>query len=307
MRYIYPDSIAAFDFWKIRHALEQVLPLEVTATGVLQNKGPPDEGKVSPLLGCFFCEERMTAFPAFHPGPTCGFFERFDYDVVQICPNCGWWVYYQQGHEETPYEESIARDSMTYASFDYTRCIHFGALRVFDKRDVEAPVEEVRRFLLAKYDQRNNIHPRLFEEVVTSVFRDMGFAAELTSYHADGGIDVILRHGDDEICVQVKRYGNKIGVEEIRAFLGAMVLKDYQEGIFVTTSDYTMGAKKAADESGTFGYAIKLVDQQRLLDYLKCTARPPYTSREDWMAAQPRLERPAFSRMKGGEYFQAMG
>ncbi|TGL21490.1 hypothetical protein EHQ47_11885 [Leptospira bourretii] len=55
------------------------------------------------------------------------------------------------------------------------------------------------------------MHP--FEDTVSSVFRDIGFFSEATTYSKDGGIDVILSDSKNRIIdIQVKRYKNKIKV-----------------------------------------------------------------------------------------------
>ena len=49
-------------------------------------------------------------------------------------------------------------------------------------------------------------------------FGDLGYRARVTAYSGDDGIDVILDGDDDKaVGVQVKRYKNRIEVDQIRS------------------------------------------------------------------------------------------
>jgi restriction system protein len=175
------------------------------------------------------------------------------------CPVCGWWCV---GKTVSLYSRSQI--------WDLTFRVD-GALRTLDLADIRLPVSEVRRYLVAKYESRFGIHPRKFEGVVASVFRSLGFDAAVTGYSRDGGIDVVLDgKAGERIGIQVKRYRNRITVEQIRAFIGALVVGGFTRGIFVTTSDYQPGVlplvRRAANKcapidlynAGTFFAALKV-------------------------------------------------
>jgi restriction system protein len=152
----------------------------------------------------------------------------------------------------------------------YTIAVDFAVLVDFDVSSLETELELCRAELLARPVARYEIHPRRLEEVVASVFRDLGFDVELTSYSADGGIDVYVRNSFGGLhAVQVKRYQASITAEQIRAFVGALVLRGVPSGVYVTTSEFTPGATEEADVSGRHGIPVELVDSERLFDYLK--------------------------------------
>lgn len=113
--------------------------------------------------------------------------------------------------------------------------------------------------------------PRLLEEVVCSVFRDLGWHARTTAYSGDGGIDVIL-DGDDgkTVGVQVKRYGQqrRIEAEQIRSLAGALVLQGHTRGVFITTSGYRSGAITTAARYGSIGRPISLLNGPQFLEAL---------------------------------------
>jgi restriction system protein len=199
--------------------------------------------------------------------------------LVKACPVCGWWNVYDVesgwGGERT--------------EFIYGTHAH---LKNLDLSNSDQPVEEVRNYLLAKYNERFTMHPRLLEETVASVFRDLGFVARVTAYQNDGGIDVILDGPDGKmIGIQVKRYKDSIKVEQVRALTGALFIGGFIKGIFVTTSSFQSGVSKAANISAIKGLPIELIDADKFLDALKITKRHGYTSYEDWKEAVGDIEK----------------
>ncbi len=138
-----------------------------------------------------------------------------------------------------------------------------------DVTDLGAPVSEIRKYLCARYDRRFSIHPRKFEEVVSSVFRDLGYDSRLTAYSKDGGIDVLLSGPHNEqIGVQVMRHRGAITVERIRAFMGALIVNECVAGVFVTTSTFQSGARNLARACENL-QPIELTDANRFLEELK--------------------------------------
>ncbi|MBC8065302.1 MAG: restriction endonuclease [Chlorobia bacterium] len=129
--------------------------------------------------------------------------------------------------------------------------------------DINAPLEEVRSYLTARYDQRFEVHPKLFEEVVASVFRDLGYRARATAYTGDDGIDVVMAlddSSDETTGVQVKRYRDAISVEQLRSLAGALLIGGHTKGVFITTSTFQSGAERTAQISKDRGYEIQLLD-----------------------------------------------
>ncbi|MCI0553880.1 MAG: restriction endonuclease [Anaerolineae bacterium] len=191
---------------------------------------------------------------------------------TQACQTCGWWNTYHQWH-------SIGGEDGAYWWMDGA----IGQLRNFDFTDLSTPFDEVSRYLIARYEARFNVHPRIFENVVASVFRNIGYETEVTAYQNDGGIDVVLRSSNNErTAIQVKRYRNRIGVEQIRGFTGALFINGITKGIFLTTSSFSRGSKTAAEQSSVRGIPIELLDAQRFYNALGIAQRPAYESYDDW-------------------------
>jgi restriction system protein len=204
--------------------------------------------------------------------------EPFQYATYGACPACGWWLI-------DKIVECTTRHNVWNMHFGAS-----GALKTLDVRNVELPLEEVRRYLTARYDSRFGVHPRKFEEVVASVFKSLGYDSHVTAYTGDGGIDAVLTDSSgSSIGIQVKRSKNRIKAEQIRAFLGALTIAGRPKGVFVTTSCYQSGARACADAATRIGTAIKLVDADRFFDLLKIAQIREFNCVEiplDWLKAK---------------------
>jgi restriction system protein len=177
---------------------------------------------------------------------------------VKVCSSCGWWA------------KSVF--GCLAGTLQRQNDIEISAKGVLKKLDPapNQPLAEVRDYLTARYEDRFDVHPRQFEEVVASVFGDLGFQTQVTGYSNDGGIDVVMNDGSEKtIGVQVKRYRARIAVSQIREFAGAMMIGDFTRGIFVTTSDFQSGATKVASLSAAKGYPIELINATQFYAALK--------------------------------------
>jgi len=206
---------------------------------------------------CMYCRTQLFRFPAesFEVSPKRLFVQ------LSICSACGWWSVYRVHQNEFP------RTSGIMESYSAT----IGCLKELDLTDISIPLSIVRQYLLAKQDAMFDVHPRVLEEVVCSIFKDFGWRARVTGYSRDNGIDVILDGNDkDTIGVQVKRYkkSRRIEAEQIRSLAGALVLGGHTKGIFITTTKYRAGAKKTAKKFKTIGIPIELLDTERFLSVL---------------------------------------
>lgn len=177
---------------------------------------------------------------------------------LHVCPDCGWW---------------IAEDRAVLPAMQWQRwVVALASAPVLEElalHDVGVPLQQVRCYLMRKFDARASMHPRLFELTVASVFGDLGYRAYATAYSNDGGIDVILEDGSGaRIGVQVKRRRDIVEVEQIRAFLGALVLGGYTRGVYVSASRFSRGAREAAHRSTRTVMPIELVDADRFFDML---------------------------------------
>ena len=203
---------------------------------------------------CIYCQTPLLRFPA----------ESFEAGVkrlfvqISICPHCGWWTVYRVHQNEYERTAGLAEG--------YSGSI--GCLKELDLTDVSTPLHDVRQYLLAKKDSAFEAHPKLFEDVVSSMFKDLGWQARVTAYSGDDGIDVILDGPNgNTIGVQVKRYKKerRIEAEQIRSLAGALLQGGHTKGIFITTSKFRKGAERTAQQLTAIGYPIEMMDAERFL------------------------------------------
>lgn len=207
---------------------------------------------------CLFCHGELECYKSSVFGTHTG--------DTKFCFTCGWWC-----RSEIQRRRDFESDSIVARHF-YSMYGACAQLRNLDIGQVDLPLTEVRAYLLAKYESRLDVHPRVLEELVATVFRDHGYLSEATAYQKDGGIDVILSKPGEKIGVQVKRYRNRIECEQIRALAGALVLGGHTSGIFVTTSKFRSGACSTASAFTARGIPIALIDADAFYDSLRISS-----------------------------------
>ena len=106
---------------------------------------------------------------------------------------------------------------------------------------------------------------RQFEHLCRHLLQSQGLAnVEVTGRSGDGGVDGhgTIRLLDMRVAFQAKRWQNHVAGDPIRAFRGS--LRQYERGIFITTSSFTPGAKEEAKKDGAI--PITLVDGEQIVD-----------------------------------------
>ncbi len=132
---------------------------------------------------------------------------------------------------------------------------------------LERETQQLRQQL---HDLLMNLDPRQFELFATKLLESVGFTdLEVTNYTGDGGID---GYGNLEMGVvrvkaafQVKRWRQNVPRPEIDRFRGA-IAGSFDQGIFITTSDFSDEAKQVSSRPGTV--AIVLINGNRIVDIL---------------------------------------
>ncbi|MFO9250755.1 HTH domain-containing protein [Legionella pneumophila serogroup 8] len=115
---------------------------------------------------------------------------------------------------------------------------------------IEQHNQQIRKAL---HERLLSMQPDEFEELISLLLGEMGFEmVEVTKYSNDGGIDVrgtlvvggVVRN---KLAVQVKRWKNNIQapvVQQVRGSLGI-----HEQGLIITTSDFSAGAIKEAAQT----------------------------------------------------------
>jgi len=121
-------------------------------------------------------------------------------------------------------------------------------------------------------DLLQSMPPERFEALITELLIQMGFdenTVSVTPYGNDGGIDVIGVYraaGLTEVnaAVQVKRWKRNVQSPTVTQLRGS--LQVHQQGIIITTSDFSSGARSEA--SAPNKTRIGLINGAELLDLL---------------------------------------
>lgn len=207
---------------------------------------------------CIWCHKELFRLDPIHSEPANS--RRKLIAQLSVCPHCGWWTAYRVHQGDHP------RTSHLFECYDGI----VGSLKEFDPADISTPIEDVRRYLQINRDRVYDLHPRVFEEVVGSVFRDHGWQVKVTAYTGDDGVDVVLTDGPRTVGVQVKKNKRekKVEAEQIRALAGALVLNGMTHGVFVTTSSYRRGALTTAERYCQRGCHLSLFDCKRFFEAL---------------------------------------
>lgn len=117
------------------------------------------------------------------------------------------------------------------------------------------------------------LDPTDFEKLVIRLLEAMGYGRLGTIEHSgksgDGGIDGIISQdplGLDRIYLQAKRYTDKpVDRPFIQGFVGALMGAQGDRGVFLTTSNFTAGARAEAERVNA---RIVLIDGRRLAELM---------------------------------------
>lgn len=95
-----------------------------------------------------------------------------------------------------------------------------------------------------------------FEKLVVKLLLKMGYgsgidnAGIVTPASHDGGIDGIIKEdqlGFSNIYIQAKKWENAVSKPDIQQFVGALSGQGAQKGLFITTANFSDGARKYAE------------------------------------------------------------
>lgn len=115
-------------------------------------------------------------------------------------------------------------------------------------------------------DALNGMSWQEFEKLVGEAFRLQGYqVTERGGDGPDGGIDLVLRKGQEKYLVQCKQWkAFSVGVSVVRELYGVMAATGAAGGFIVTSGRFTENAKAFAE-----GRNVKLIDGPRLFGLLK--------------------------------------
>lgn len=141
---------------------------------------------------------------------------------------------------------------------------------------INSAVNEINKALMDDLMlQVMKMDPYEFEILVMRILGKMGYGTEtnnvVTKKSNDEGIDGIVtedQFGFDKIYIQVKQWSadHQVGRPEIQKFLGAIAGQGGTKGLFITTSDFTSGAKDFVKKQ--LNQKIILINGTKLMEYM---------------------------------------
>ncbi len=115
-----------------------------------------------------------------------------------------------------------------------------------------------------------NMRPEQFEQLIGRLLEEIGFDdVEVTKQSGDQGIDVrgTLVVGEvmrTRMAIQAKRWKSNVDARVVQQVRGS--LRTYEQGLIITTSDFSLGARKEADHQDST--PVSLMNGEQLMDLL---------------------------------------
>ena len=92
-------------------------------------------------------------------------------------------------------------------------------------------------------DTIRDLHWRNFEELVAEAYRRQGYRVTEGGYGADGGIDLVLRKGEEIVLVQCKQWkAQKVGVSVVREMFGVLTASNASRVFIICSGKFTQQA-----------------------------------------------------------------
>jgi restriction system protein len=122
-------------------------------------------------------------------------------------------------------------------------------------------IEQHNRSIRTKLLQRlKTLQPKAFEELIGELLARIGFEEiEVTAYSKDGGIDVrgTLLVGDvirTRMAVQAKKWKQNVQSDAVQKLRGSLSI--HEQGLIITTSDFSKKAKEESSRSSATPVAL---------------------------------------------------
>lgn len=185
--------------------------------------------------------------------------ERIDRDFLMQFPEFSKWVETVESKGE-----KIERPKEAMASSEAT-----------PNEVIDAAFQRLRATLKSELlDSIRKMDPYRFESLVVDLLLAMGYggsreeAATVTQKSNDEGIDGLInedRLGLDRLYIQAKRWKDSVGRPHIQNFVGALAGQHAHKGIFITTSEFSSGAREYVEK---LPQRVILIDGSRLAELM---------------------------------------
>jgi restriction system protein len=140
--------------------------------------------------------------------------------------------------------------------------------------DPDEAVEQARREIVRRVEAEvlerlHTVDPSDFENIIAQLLEKLEYGSladgtiKVTGRSGDGGIDgecTLDRLGLYKAKFQAKRWTNQVSSKEVRDFIGGLTTERVEQGIFVTTSNFSADAVQTAQRAGK----VKLINGPEL-------------------------------------------
>lgn len=122
-----------------------------------------------------------------------------------------------------------------------------------------------------------------FEDLVDAVYRDEGWETARTRRATqDGGVDIFLRRGSEQIIIQCKHsYSKPVRANVVRELKGTLAIEGISHGILVSSGGFTNAARSTADKAG-----IELVSAYQIAERVQEIAEKPKAEESESLSGQ---------------------
>ena len=140
--------------------------------------------------------------------------------------------------------ESLAKTNgyakQYYSNVDYNN-------KISDKeRYLKGEFDKEKKEMSEQYNLNNIVTGTQFELYLVNLFKDLGYKTKHNGKAGDQGADLILKRGDYVYAVQAKYYTGKLSNTPVQEITGALKYYNVNQGVVITNSEFTPGAKDLA-------------------------------------------------------------
>ena len=178
-------------------------------------------------------------------------------NITTIAIKEGWLISNGKTPEASLYAQVITEIQRRQKTGDVSRFVQCGngfiGLQQWESNSLAFQLEQHNKKVAIELKKKlQAMEPSEFEELISQLLPKMGFEeVELTPLSKDGGIDVrgIMVTNNvisTKMAVQVKRWKNNVHspiVQQVRGSLGV-----HEQGLIITLSDFSKGAKEEASK-----------------------------------------------------------
>jgi restriction system protein len=202
------------------------------------------------------------------------------YKHLYFCEQCNWWRRLDE----------FCNDDDRTLSMDHTWAI----LKELPVSSNDVPIELLRKHLAKNFADVREISSQKAEELVAAVFRESFGPCEVnyfrgSTFSQDGGIDLVVVQADrGPSAIQVKRRpsGKTEDVENVRSFVGAVIMNGFRSGVYVSLASRFSSQAMAVSRNPhlrDLGIEIQLLDSTRFYDLLMSLS--PHPKKPLWLPA----------------------